>query len=173
MSNDPNAVVLSNEQWRQGIAANNRKLEDSLKNQLYWIYERIFTTGINHVNFYLPFPKSAITYLAEHILIAVPSNANLSNFYLTTSRRKNNYTYIFENLRDNIFGAKLSLFTTPGADPDVTTAGDQSQYMGAMPINIEFQGQEQVQLTIRGAGLSAIAHVDFMIMGHMENRGGL
>ncbi len=161
--------MLTPLQLQAGFERNNKKLEQSLDNQLSFIYEMLVPTT-NQLRFIVEFPKSAINYRMEYINIGIPSNAQLDNFFFVATNDSYGIKYVSENLRRNQLGAKISLWTTPGADKDPTAAGDQTSYSGMMPLGINFKGQSNATFYFRGNGLSALPYVKVLISGHQQNR---
>lgn len=160
---------LSPSELKRGILHNKRRLSEAKTNKLHWIYERVVPTG-NIVTTVLEFPRSALVFWLEYITIGIPPNANLDNIYFTATNEKYGLRYMFENLRDGILGAKVNLFTTPGADKDTTLAGDQSSFQGMLPINLKFHGNEQSYLFLKGPGLGALSYIDILVTGHLVDR---
>jgi hypothetical protein len=161
--------MLTDLQLKQGFEENNKKLEAALTDQLFCLYRRIVPTS-NQVRYIIEFPQAAVGYRLEYINIAIPASAYLDNFFFVATDDSNGIKYVSENLRRGYLGAKLNLFTSPGADKDPATAGDQKSYTGMLPINIKFKGTEQATLYFRGNGLSTLSFIDVFISGHQENR---
>ena len=161
--------MLSDAQIRAGIEKNRQTLNEALYRQLYIIYKRLVPTG-NTLRYIVGIPQSAKTYHLEYLNIGIPSNANLDNLFFVAYTDSGNLKYVSENLRRNRLGAKLNLFTTPGADQDVPVAGDQTQDAGMLSIDVTLTGTEQLIFDFRGAGLSGLEYVDVMAYGHQTNR---
>lgn len=160
---------LSPAELQAGILRNKQRLREAKTNKLHWIYERVVPTS-NIITTVLELPRSALVFWLEYVNIGIPPNANLDNVYFTATNERYGLRYMFENLRDGILGAKVNLFTTPGADKDTATAGDQSAYQGMLPINLKFMGNEQSYLLLKGPGLGALAYVDILVSGHLVDR---
>ena len=161
--------MLTEIQLQQGINRNNEKLNSAYTNQLFCLYRRLIPNS-NQLRYIVEFPQSAISYRLEFINISIPASANLDNFFFIVTNDSQNIKYVSENLRRGYLGAKLNLFTSPAADKDPATAGDQKTFTGMMPLDLKFKGTEQSTIYFRGNGLSALSFVDIFISGHQENR---
>jgi hypothetical protein len=161
--------MLTDAQLSAGIARNNKELDEALSKQLYLIYNRLVPDS-NQVRYIVPFPLSCVEYHLEYINIGFPSNVNLNNFFFVVTSDANGIKYVSENLRRNILGAKVNLFTTPNSDNNLAVAGDQKQFTSMIPLNLTFKGTEQATFFFRGAGLSDLEYVDFLLTGHQEGR---
>lgn len=161
--------MLSESQIIAGVKRNEAALEASINNQLYIEYRRIIPT-VNTVRYPFQSPVSAADYLLEYITISLPANDNLDNFFFVAYDDAGNLKYVSENLRSDRLGAKVSLFTTPGADKDPATAGDQKAYKGMIPIFVKLKGTEILTFDFRGSGLANLEYVDIMVYGHRKNR---
>lgn len=161
--------MLTEAQLAAGIAKNNKALDEALSNQLYLIYERLIPDS-NQMRYIVQFPRSCTEYQLDYINIGFPSNANLNNFFFVVTSDSFGVKYVSENLRRNQLGAKVNLFTTPNSDNDPVTAGDQKGYTSMLPLSLKFKGTEQATIYFRGAGLSAIEYVDFLLSGHQKSR---
>jgi len=161
--------MLSQEALQKGIDKNNNELDRALKNQLSIIYSRRVPTG-NFFRYIVGIPRSASKYLIQYVLISIPENSNLDNFFFVAYNDSGNIKYVSENLRRNQLGAKLDLFTSPNSDKDPSTGGDQKQYLGMLPLFIELKGSEQLIFDFRGTGLATLNFVDVLIYGTQCNR---
>ncbi len=152
-----------------GIRRNNDKAYHSGLNQLKLIYER-FTPTNGQLRQIIKFPKSAIHYDLQFVLLGIPKNSILNNLWLVIYSDSGNVKYIQQNLRDGNLGAKVNLFSSPAGDVDPALTGDENQYVGMIPLNIRFKGDEEIVFEYRGESLSSLAYIDVLLYGHLKSR---
>lgn len=167
------AEVLSPAQLQAGIDANNARAMDPAGWRLRWLHLSVVPTG-SFFTVHFEVPESAAMFRLEYLFAWWPVTGGVFRqlYAELIDDRGIKFTDVKNTQNKAVsFGAKFSLFTSPTTDPDSATAGDQSKYLGAMPLNIEFPGRAQISINIRGAlATPDPANVELVLVGHLKNK---
>jgi hypothetical protein len=119
---------------------------------LRWLFRQLIPTGTFFSEFF-NIPPASERFTLEWVLMAWPITAGAARslFVEVGDARGQSFTLVDMKNPSTRLGAKASLFTTPGTDPDPVLAGDQARYLGMMPIGIDFPGRGQFTVNIRNA----------------------
>jgi len=158
-----------------GVAANNARALDPGAWRLRWLLQTVTPTG-PFFTVIFEVPEAAALYRLGYMFAwwAVgPGPARPLYVELADDRgQKFTFAQAMQN-RTISQGMKTGLFTGPGTDPDPAAAGDQSAYLGAMPLDVEFPGRAQIMINVRGAlPTPDPAQVKILLVGHQKNKVG-
>lgn len=160
------------EELIRGIDENNARAMDPGGWRLRWIFASLVPTG-TFFTFQFQVPPAAAFYRMEYLLAAWPIVGTFRPLFMEVADDRGQKFVLTSKRPELQNGANLALFTTPNVDPDPATAGDQSQYLGMVPLNIDFPGRAVVSVNIRGAlATPDPTTISLLIAGHQKNRVG-
>jgi len=156
-----------------GVEANNARAMDPAAWRLRWIYALIVPTG-SFITYQFQVPAAAALYRLEYLIAWWPVGPGAFRPLFAELADDRGQKFVLTDKRTEVRdGAPFSLFTTPNVDPNSALAGDQSAYLGAMPLNLDFPGRAVVSLNIRGAlATPDPTGIAILFAGHQKNRVG-
>lgn len=160
------------EELIQGINANNARAMDPAAWRLRWIFASLVPTG-TFFTFQFQVPAAAAFFRLEYLIAAWPIVGTFRPLFVEIGDDRGQKFILTSKRPELQNGANLALFTTPTVDPNPATAGDQSAYMGMLPLNLDFPGRAVVSLNFRGATAAPNpTTVSILLAGHQKNRIG-
>jgi len=158
---------------RLGVARNNARALRSKYNFPTLISFRSIPMGTSYQE-QIRLPKSALRYKLQYFLFSYPVTAGVFRpiFFEVIDPGGRPYVLFDMKKPETSFGAKGTLFSTPGVDTTPAAAGDTSSYQGMLPINEEFPGMSVLTINIRGAlATPNPAFIDILLVGRTLAKG--
>lgn len=164
---------MTEEEIKAGIDANNARALDPGAWRLRWIFLQVIPTG-SFVQVQFQIPAAAAMFRLQYPMIWWPVGPGAFRPLFMEIMDDRGQKYVFVDKGPSLgLGANVSLFTTPNVDPNSAVAGDQSAYLGMMPLNIEFPGRCTVTVNIRGATATPDpTQIAILLAGHQRNQVG-
>jgi len=164
---------VTEQETQAGIDANNARALDPAAWRLRWLFLDLVPTG-TYFQSRFQIPAAAALYKVGYLMAWWPVGPGAFRPLFLDIQDDRGQQYIFVDKGPELgLGANLSLFTTPNVDPNSAVAGDQSAYLGMMPLNIEFPGRCTVTVSIRGAlGTPDPTSLKLLVAGHQKNQVG-
>ncbi len=163
---------MTQDELQAGIARNNARAKNPAAWRLRWISATLIPTG-SFFTFQFQIPSAAWEYRLEYLIAWWPVTEVFRPLFCTIDDDRGQKYVLTGQGPELSRGMPFNLFTSPATDPNSTLAGDQSAYLGAMPLNLRFPGRATVSLNIRGATATPDpAQLNILLVGHQKNQAG-